>query len=120
MPQALNRLISPSLRRDGGDQLAVLVDDPHNGGTEVDRDGLAGVRGADLDDLIAKSDDPGGGRDPPFNRTQADRWIPAFAGTQVSNSRNYRFTIRASTTGRPSPAGWTMTGFRSISSIASA
>jgi hypothetical protein len=33
---------------DGGDQLAVLIDDPRNSVTEVDRDGLAGVREADL------------------------------------------------------------------------
>jgi hypothetical protein len=40
---------------DGGDQLAVLVDDPQNGLTELDRDGLAGVREADLD--ARRSDD---------------------------------------------------------------
>jgi hypothetical protein len=33
--------------RDGGDQLAVLVDGPRNGVTELDRDGLARVREAE-------------------------------------------------------------------------
>ncbi len=34
----------------------MLVDDPHNGVTEVDRDGLAGVREADLDALAGDLD----------------------------------------------------------------
>jgi hypothetical protein len=36
---------------DGGDQFAVLVDDPHAGVAEFDGDGLAGVAEADLDAL---------------------------------------------------------------------
>ena len=35
--------------RDGGDQLAVLVDDAQGGVAELDGDGLPGVAGADLD-----------------------------------------------------------------------
>ena len=38
----------------------------------MDRDSLAGVRGADLDDLIAKSDDPGGVDQPLHSRIDRD------------------------------------------------
>ena len=44
----------------GAPQDAVLGDDVHDLAVEADAGSLAGQRGADLDEVIAEGDDPGG------------------------------------------------------------
>jgi hypothetical protein len=44
----------------GPPQDPVLGEDVHHGAVQADPDALPGQRGADLDDLIAQRDDPGG------------------------------------------------------------
>jgi hypothetical protein len=60
---------------DGGDQLAVLVDDPQNGVTELDRDSLAGVREGDLDALAGDLDAAAAGDFPLDGQRGGREWF---------------------------------------------
>src|SRR5262245_59340435 len=64
--------------RDGGDQLAVLVDDAQGGVAELDGDGLPGVAEADLDALAGDLDAAAAG-DPPLDG-QARLWQRPWSG----------------------------------------
>src|SRR5260370_28448115 len=68
--------------RDGGDQLAVLVDDAQGGVAELDGHGLPGVAEADLDTLAGDLDAAAAGHlalDGPAGRRERLRARPADA-----------------------------------------